>query len=256
MTTRIFRSTGGKYMTVQITVIGSSPAWPNPGGAHSGYLLEAEGQRLLVDCGPGVLGRLREREQWPAIDAIVITHFHLDHWGDLVPWVWGSFYLKQPPGRPQVWVHPGGRSYLEGLGNRLGFPDMFERAFEMGEYSDNAPFLAAGFEVLPVRLPHYTLETYGFRIAHDELTIAYSGDSGPSERLAELARDADLFICEATLERGDLDGEPRGHLSAEEAIDAFSESGAQRLLLTHRPAELDPPAGFELAYDGLELTLE
>jgi ribonuclease BN (tRNA processing enzyme) len=245
-------------MAVQITVIGSSPAWPNPGGAHSGYLVEAEGRRLLIDCGPGVLGRLRQRERWPTIDAIVITHFHLDHWGDLVPWVWGSFYLRangQALTRPELRVHPGGRSHLEGLGGRLGFPDMFERAFEMGEYSDGAPFRAADFEIVPFRLPHYTLETYGFRIAHDNRTIAYSGDSGPSERLAALARDADLFICEATLERADLDGEPRGHLSAEEAIAAFEESGARRLLLTHRPAELEPPAGVELAYDGLELTL-
>jgi ribonuclease BN (tRNA processing enzyme) len=245
-------------MAVQITVIGSSPAWPNPGGAHSGYLLEAEGRRLLVDCGPGVLGRLREREVWPAVDAIVITHFHLDHWGDLVPWVWGSFYLRangEPPGRPQLWVHPGGRSYLEGLGSRLGFPDMFERAFEVDEYNDHAAFGAGGFEVLPILLPHYTLETYGFRIAEGDLTVAYSGDSAPSERLAELARDADLFICEATLERGDFDGEPRGHLSAEEAIAAFESSGARRLLLTHRPCELASPAGFELAYDGMSFTL-
>jgi len=245
-------------MAVQITVIGSSPAWPNPGGAHSGYLLETDGLRLLVDCGPGVLGRLRELEIWPTVDAIVITHFHLDHWGDLVPWVWGSFYLRANgarPRRPALWVHPGGRSYLEGLGSRLGFPDMFERAFEIAEYSDRAGFRAASFEVLPVRLPHYTLETYGFRIAEGDRTVAYSGDTAPSERLAELARDADLFICEATLERGELDGEPRGHLSAEEAVAAFEESGARRLLLTHRPSELPSPAGFELAYDGLEITL-
>jgi ribonuclease BN (tRNA processing enzyme) len=245
-------------MAVQITVIGSSPAWPNPGGAHSGYLLETAGQRLLVDCGPGVLGRLRELEIWPTVDAIVITHFHLDHWGDLVPWVWGSFYLRangELPAHPELWLHPGGRSHLEGLGSRLGFPDMFERAFDIHEYSDGATFAAGGFDVLPVRLPHYTLETYGFRVARGDRTLAYSGDSGPSDRLATLAQDVDLFICEATLERGDLDGEPRGHLSAEEAIAAFEESGARRLLLTHRPAELEAPAGVELAYDGLSITL-
>jgi ribonuclease BN (tRNA processing enzyme) len=246
-------------MAVQITVIGSSPAWPNPGGAHSGYLLEASGRRLLVDCGPGTLGRLRQQEAWPHIDSIVITHFHLDHWGDLVPWVWGSFYLRangEGPGQPDLWVHHGGRSHLELLGTRLGFPDMFERAFVLREYEDGVPFAAAGFEVAPMRLPHYTLETYGFRLSCEGHTIAYSGDSAPSERLVELARDADLFICEATLERGDLEGEPRGHLSAEEAIATFEEAGARRLLLTHRPAELETPAGVELAYDGLELVLE
>src|SRR5262249_50874215 len=83
----------GEYMSVRLTVVGSSPAWPNPGGAQSGYLVEADGGRLLLDCGPGVLPRLRELDGgWPRLDAIVITHFHLDHWGDLVPWVWGTMF--------------------------------------------------------------------------------------------------------------------------------------------------------------------
>ena len=84
-------------------------------------------------------------------------------------------------------------------------------------------------------------------------TLAYSGDSGPTDRLADVARDADLFICEATLERGELDGELRGHLSADEALEAYRASGAHRLLLTHRPQELELDGGLELAYDGLEL---
>src|SRR5260370_26976955 len=69
---------------VKLTVVGCSPAWPNPGGAQSGYLVEGEG-RVLLDCGPGVLARLRARESWPRVDALVLTHFDLGHWGDLVP---------------------------------------------------------------------------------------------------------------------------------------------------------------------------
>ena len=88
------------------------------------------------------------------------------------------------------------------------------------------------------------------------VTLAHTGDTGPSERIADLARDADLFVCEATLEHGDADGEPRGHLSADEALAAYAASGAQRLLLTHRPSELAPPDGVLLAYDGMELEVE
>ena len=114
-------------------------------------------------------------------------------------------------------------------------------------------FTAAGVELTPIRLPHYTLETYGFRLTADGKTIAYSGDSGPSERLVELARDTDLFVCEATLLHGDDDGPLRGHLSVDEALAAATASGTRRVLLTHRPAELTVPAGIERAYDGLEL---
>ena len=60
-------------------------------------------------------------------------------------------------------------------------------------------------------------------------------------------------MCEATLLRGELDGQPRGHLSLDEALEAFESSGAKRLLLTHRPCELPTPGELELAYDGLEL---
>ncbi len=100
----------------------------------------------MLDCGPGVLGRLRETELWPSVDAIAITHFHLDHWGDLVPWVWGSFYLSSngPVPRPQLWVQPGGAAFLTALGERLGFPDMFERAFQLAEYEPNVAFWPVG----------------------------------------------------------------------------------------------------------------
>src|SRR5205807_2836009 len=107
--------------------------------------------------------------------------------------------------------------------------------FEPREYAEGEPFEAAGLELTALRLPHYTVQTYGFRISNSSRTLAYSGDSGPSERLAKLAEDVDLFLCEATLERGELDGEPRGHLSAVEAVVASQVSRAQRLLLMHRP---------------------
>jgi len=240
---------------VRLTVIGSSPAWPNPGSAHSGYMLQADGSRVLLDCGPGVLGRLREHAEWPDVDAIAITHWHLDHWGDLVPWVWGSFYLaaRRPVPRPALWVQPGGAEFLAGLGERLGFPDMFERTFDLSEYEPDTPFAIGELAVTPTRVPHYRLETYAFRVQANGTVLAYSGDSAPSAELVKSARDADLFVCEATLLRGELDGEPRGHLSLDEAVEAFEASGAKRLLVTHRPRELPTPRQFELAYDGLEL---
>jgi ribonuclease BN (tRNA processing enzyme) len=218
-------------------------------------MLEADGSRVLLDCGPGVLGRLREESLWPEVDAIAITHWHLDHWGDLVPWVWGTFYLARngEMRKPALWVQPGGAAFLESLGERLGFPDMFERTFELAEYAPDTPFSIGKLAVTPTRVPHYRLETYSFRVQANGAVLTYSGDSGPSDELVRSAKDADLFVCEATLLRGELDGEPRGHLSLDEAVEAFEASGAKRLLVTHRPRELPTPDEFELAYDGLAL---
>lgn len=243
---------------MHLTVVGSSPAWPNPGGAQSGYLVEHEGGSVLLDCGPGVLGRLRESSAWPEPDSIVITHFHLDHWGDLVPWVWGALHRAGAGHRvptPELWVPPGGTAVLEQFGGLLGFSDMFARVFALRVYEPGEPFVAGGLDVIARVVPHYRMQAHALRLQQNGTTLAYSGDSGPSAALAETARDADLFVCEATLLGGDLDGEPRGHLSIPEAVAAFEDSGARSLLLTHRPQELARPDGLTFAHDGLVVEL-
>jgi ribonuclease BN (tRNA processing enzyme) len=237
---------------MRLTVVGCSPAWPNPGGAQSGYLVDGVGS-VLLECGPGVLARLRDGGGWPAPDAIVITHFHLDHWGDLVPWVWGASYASrrdEPAQRPELWVPRRGGTLLRQFGSLLGYATMFEDTFAVREYAGDEPFGDAGFSVTAFRVPHYEVEAYALRVTDGARTIAYSGDSAPSDELVGAARDADLFLCEATLARGDLDGDPRGHLSLDEALEAHAQAGAKRLLLTHRPSEL-PSDGVELAHDGL-----
>jgi ribonuclease BN (tRNA processing enzyme) len=241
----------GEDTAVKVLVVGSSPAWPNPGSAHAGYLVD---ERLLLDCGPGVLARLRERWPWPPLEAIVITHFHLDHWGDLVPWVWGAtFGPGAHAGRVDLWLPPDGRAQLAHLGERLGSEKMFEQTFWVREYAERIPFRAAGFQVTAGRVPHYDLDTYAVRVSDGERTLTYSGDSAPAEELVEIARGADLFVCEATL--GEREDGERGHLSSDEACDAARRAGVKRLVLTHRPHELAAPDGIEVAYDGLELTI-
>jgi ribonuclease BN (tRNA processing enzyme) len=240
-------------MEMKLRVIGCSPAWPNPGGAQSGYLVDSDGHRVLLDCGAGVLAKLREHEDWPRVDAICITHFHLDHWGDLVPWVWAlSFGPASEMAAPELWVPAGGRTVLREIGQRLGFPQMFEDAFRIAEYADGQEFEAAGFPVTARRVLHYDLLAFGFRVTGNGKVIAYSGDSGPSDQLPELAHEADLFLCEATLLEPNPEGGTRGHLAATEAKDAFDASGAKRLLLTHRPYERPLEPEYEQVHDGFE----
>ena len=120
---------------MKLTVVGCSPAWPNAGSPHSGYLVEGSGS-LLLDCGPGVLSRLRENGNgWPEVDAIAITHWHLDHWGDLVPWVWGSMFGLGHGKEPEVWVPPSGISKLRDFGAEFGTETMFDSTFPLAEYA-------------------------------------------------------------------------------------------------------------------------
>jgi len=229
---------------VRVTVVGSSPAWPNPGSAQAAYLIESNGQRLLVDCGAGVLSRLRVGRDWPLVDAIVITHTHFDHVGDLVPWLWARI---AGPARDQeptpLWLPPGGRTAL------ARFPDGDElgRAFAVHEYREAEAFEIGGLQLEPVRMRHFSAAAFGLRIRSDGRTVAFTGDTGETEAVVDLARDADLLVIEATLADDDPEAVGGGHLSARQALDYALRANARRVLLTHRPVELPAPDGAEVA---------
>jgi ribonuclease BN (tRNA processing enzyme) len=122
------------------------------------------------------------------------------------------------------------------------------------EYADGVSFQAGGFELTPARLIHYDELTFGIRVTDGRATITYSGDTAPTPKLAELARGADLFLCEATLAESEPEHD-RGHLTGDEAVAAFEASGAKRLIVIHRPDELPLPDEVERARDGLEVEL-
>ena len=236
-------------MAVRLTVIGSLPAWPNPGGACSGYLVEGQAAARLRPRRAREAARARA---WPRIDAIVITHFHLDHWGDLVPWVWGTLSGPGEAGRSRSsGCRRAAASELRPSSARLGSEDMFERAFEVVEYEAGVPFTAApASQVTAVAGRPLRRSRPSASASRATASLAYSGDSGPCDALAELARDADLFLCEATLERGELDGPARAPVPEEAS---GLRGPARGVLLTHRPGERPSTTGLELAYDGLEL---
>ena len=100
--TRSVRRVGSRG-EVRITVLGKSPSWQDVDGACSGYLVEEQGCRLLIDCGNGVFSKLRRFVDYVDVDAVVISHLHADHFLDLVPFSYALTYAprQQPvPGRP------------------------------------------------------------------------------------------------------------------------------------------------------------
>ena len=88
----------GRLRHMRLTVLGKSPSWQDAGGACSGYLLEEDGTAVLIDCGNGVFGKLRERIDYVDVDAVVISHLHADHFLDLVPYSYALTYApRQQP---------------------------------------------------------------------------------------------------------------------------------------------------------------
>jgi ribonuclease BN (tRNA processing enzyme) len=143
----------------QVTVLGTCGAFPEPGRACSGFAVDWDGYRLVLDLGYATLARLLAH--WPdgAVDAVAITHEHPDHCVDLH----GLFRMR----------------FCGGAGGP--------------------------------RLPLYC----------------------PDPLLAELGRDADLFIIEATERDGEIRQPIRNLMTAREAGQWARRAGAHRLMLTH-----------------------
>jgi ribonuclease BN (tRNA processing enzyme) len=236
---------------VRITVLGKSPAWQDAGGACSGYLVEADGTTLLVDCGNGVFGKLRQHVDYTDVDAVLITHVHADHFIDLVPYSYALLLTprQQPvpvaghpgtdsPARPRLIVPPGARQTFQTIVGAWGDEMLIEEAFLLESYDDSAPVRIGPIEATFREVPHFVL-TYAVNLTTPGGgRLTFSADCRPCEQLVEAARDTDLLLVEATLPRPERTG-IRGHLTPEEAGDHARRAGAKRVVLTHISDELD-----------------
>lgn len=229
---------------MRITVLGSSPSWPNPGGACSGYLAREGDTCLLLDCGPGTLGRLRQQVEIGHLSGILISHMHADHFMDLVPLRYGlRFGNLAGAARLRVFVPPGGSGFLRGLGRALdGNASFFGDTYDLQEYEPAAPLKLGQVTVSFRRVKHY-IPAYAMRLEAEQ-TLTYSGDAAPCPELVEHARGASTLLCEAAI-RGPADDRPdpaqRGHMSAGEAGQLAHEASVQQLILTHYRLNPDDP---------------
>ena len=228
---------------MRVTVLGASPVRPNPGRACSGYLLEAEGRRYLVDCGAGVLARLLCHADLAAIDAVVISHAHPDHCLDLVN-VRQALAHAPGPRRPDplpVYVGAAAHATIVRLGAAFADPStaFWEPWIDFRVFDGTTTLTLDGVQahVAPVR--HY-VPCWAIRFEHQDRVWVYTADSGPSDALTLLAAGAHLVIGESTLpDRRGHEG-AWGHMSAAEAAELAVAAGAERLVLTHYYAELAP----------------
>lgn len=226
---------------IELTPLGTSAACPAPGGASSSYLLRAGATSLLLDCGPGSIGRLREVIDERAVTAIVLSHMHADHILDLVPYHDGLRYGPRPitpEGRIPLWTPPGGMARLQALGAALGHDvDSFDATFVIREYDPAAELVIGDLRLRFAPTQHY-IPCWAMRAEAGGAALVYSADTGPLPALADFARGADLLLCEATLlERAEAEERP-GHLTAAEAGQLAAAAGAGELLLTHLWPEL------------------
>jgi ribonuclease BN (tRNA processing enzyme) len=221
-------------------------------GACSGYLIEEDGTRLLLDCGSGVFSKLRRFCDYVELDAIVITHLHADHFLDLVPFAYALTYAprQQPvpvdrwpgtdsPARPKLFAPQGATATFRRVVGAWGNEDLIENAFALHEYSADERIDVGTMRVRFHPVPHY-LPTFAVDVASTNGggRFTFGADCSPTPELVEFANGTDLLMIEATLPRPERNG-VRGHLTPAEAGEHGCKARAGRLVITHISDELD-----------------
>lgn len=240
---------------MKLTVLGCSGSVPGPDSPASGYLIEADGYRLLVDLGHGAFGALQRYVNPADVDAIVITHLHADHCIDLTAYIVALRYggddrykIAGPQGRIPLIGPAGTRDRLEAaydpLARKLGLQELF--GFSTPSQTELGPF---GLSFAPMNHP---TPTNAVRITHGDRSLVYSADTGECEALVTLADGADALLCEATFMPDD-EYVPNLHLTGRQAGEHADRAGVERLIVTHVPPWGSPEVAAQeaaAAFDG------
>jgi ribonuclease BN (tRNA processing enzyme) len=230
---------------MRLTVLGGAAAGGNPGQGCSGYLIEVGRTHLVLDLGPGTLPELRRHCDVRQIEAIVVSHLHLDHVLDLLALRFLLAYNPIPrTDRLPVWLPPGGLAFLEraasGFAERGKESEFFAGVIAAREY-DPTGSLTIGDAALRFAAAVHYVPCWAIRVQEraSERALLYSADTGPAADLTALGTGAEIAIVEATLlDAGDEPFAERGHLTAGEAGRLATAIGAKTLVLTHLWDEL------------------
>jgi len=212
-------------MTIEITLIGTGVAMPQPHRVQSGILVNLDSP-VLFDCGSGVLPRLLD---CAAIGHVFLTHLHLDHVADVMSlikakWLCGSHDLRiYGPSGTREWLSRVFDAYPYMLGK------MNIKVFEMAD-QDRVPI--GRYEIICVRTAH-GMPSLGYGIADEEgrVRVVYSGDTEPIKSIAALASGADLLIHECSFP--DSVPDVTNHTTPRMLGDMMVGIAVGRIILTH-----------------------
>ncbi len=221
---------------IRVTILGSGTCVPSLQRSSCAVLMQIATTRLLFDSGPGTMRRLLEAKTTIFdLDYIFYSHFHPDHSAELVPLI---FATKYPDGNRRqapltIIAGRGLTDFFAGLkavyGKWIELADGLLKFMELDNKSkDSRNCDNFAIESVPVK---HNPESIAYRITSaDDSSVVYSGDTDFSENLIELAKDADLLICESALpDRMRV----KGHLTPSLAGEIASRAGVKKLVLTH-----------------------
>ncbi|TAK69011.1 MAG: MBL fold metallo-hydrolase [Actinomycetota bacterium] len=235
---------------MKLTVLGCSGSYPGPDSPASGYLVEHDGHRIVLDLGNGAFGALQRFADPDGIEAVVLSHLHADHCLDLCGyWVQRKYRYGQPLPALPVYGPAGTGDRLARAYGMPADPGM-NAEFDFRSVADG-PIEIGPFRITTAAMVH-SITAYAIRVEAAGRALVYSGDTAENDELVRLAAGCDLALLEASY----LDGQPYPpgiHLSARSSGRTAAAAGAGRLVITHlvpgyRREDLAAQAA--TAYDG------
>ena len=225
---------------MKLTILGSGTSVPNGERNSSGYFVELPGALIMLDCGAGTLHALaRYRLPWERITHLFVSHFHVDHIGELASLFFALKYgMKYKRTEPFTLVGPRGiDQVVEGLKMAFG-AKLFQASFPIGVHIVNGGDtmdVAPGSTLSFAKTPH-TDESLAVRVESGDRVICYTGDTEYSEELAGFFDRSDLLISECSFR------EPREgarHLSVGQAARLAALAEVKKLIVTHFYFDVD-----------------
>jgi ribonuclease BN (tRNA processing enzyme) len=206
---------------LSLTVLGCDGSYPGPGGACSGYLVRCDATSVWVDAGAGTLANLQRHIPIGSIDAVVVSHRHVDHWTDLEHLAVAYKFIV---GRSGVPVYS-----CEGLEAAMRVGDATD-VFDWHPVRGGSAIEVGAVNVSFSRTDHLET-TLAVRVDGGGRSLGYSADTGAGWELSQLGPGLHLALCEATF-MSDREG-TLPHLSARQAGESARRAGVERLVITH-----------------------
>ncbi|MFD2443123.1 MBL fold metallo-hydrolase [Bacillus sp. CGMCC 1.16607] len=213
---------------MKLTVIGFWGGYPKKNEASSGYLLEHNGFRLLIDCGSGVLSKLQNFLQPEELDAVILSHYHPDHIAD-------------------IGVLQHARLIQGFLGKKFGSLPIYGHGFDQQEfakltykeithgvvYKPDQPLSIGPFEMKLMQTNH-PVPCFAMRIEAEGKVFVYTADTSFKHEFVPFSKGADLLLCECNF-YGNQNGQNAGHMTSNDAGRLAVDANVKNLILTHLP---------------------
>ena len=211
-----------------VTVLGFYGGYPHDGIGTSGYLLQDDDKKLLIDCGSGVLNALSKYMKPTDLDAVVLSHYHHDHTADV-----GVLQYE--------WLAAKKENLLPIYGHTQDFVNYAQLTVENATkgiaYNDFEPTQIGSLKFEFLRTVH-PVPAYAMRITDKEgKVLVYTADTTYFDGLIDFAKDADLLIADTNFPEN-VTGR-KAHLNTKEAGTLAKQANVKRLLISHLPQTVD-----------------